>query len=74
MAQQGRIADMREQLRTGRLDFDSALLGGIDMARMEEQVRRKVRCYRFDNQYQRGARHLEEHLRLAYMRDLRKAL
>jgi hypothetical protein len=86
MAQRGRIADMREQLHTGRLDFDSALLRGVDMARMEDQVRRKVRCYRFDRGYQRNPRHSggwasshgtrvkEEQLRLAYMRELRKSL
>lgn len=83
MSQHSRLADMRERLHLGRLDLDDALLAGVDMSRMREQIRRKVRCYRFQHEYQRIGRpistlgqpgRVEEHLRLAYMRDIRETL
>lgn len=86
MGQHSRLAHMRERLHAGRLDFDDALLTGVGMTRMQEQVRRKVRCYRFQHGYQRTGRpfslssslgqpgRVEEHLRLAYMRDIRDTL
>jgi hypothetical protein len=86
MSQHSRLADMRERLHAGRLDLDDALLTGVDMTRMREQIRRKVRCYRFQHAYQRTGRpislstslgqpgRVEEHLRLAYMRNIRCSL
>jgi len=78
---------MRRLLHSGRLDIDDALLAGVDMTRMQEQIRRRVRCCRFSNGHQRKgapvspyARPLgqpgrvEEHLRLAYMRSIREAI
>lgn len=77
---------MRESLRAGRLDLDDALLAGVDMSRLQEQIRRKVRCYRFQRGYQRIGRpilgdgsvgqpgRVEENLRLSYMRDIRATL
>ncbi|OIW22989.1 hypothetical protein CONLIGDRAFT_687065 [Coniochaeta ligniaria NRRL 30616] len=86
MGQHSRLADMRERLHAGRLDLDDALLTGVDMTRMQEQIRRKVRCFRFQHEYQRTGRPLslsssvgqpgriEEHLRLAYMREIRDTI
>lgn len=61
-------------------------LQGLAMIRTMDQIRRKVRCYRFEHNHQRKGNPLgwassigqplrvEEHLRLAYMRGLRDSL
>jgi hypothetical protein len=86
LSQHSRLVDMRLRLHSGRLDLDDALLTGVDMTRMQEQIRRKVRCHRFRHEYQRTGRpislsrslghpgRVEEHLRLAYMRNIRDTL
>lgn len=51
------MADMREQMRTGRLRFDDAYHEGMDLIKMKEQIRRKVRCHRFQYGYQRKDNH-----------------
>ena len=76
---------MRQRLHAGRMDIDDALLAGVDMTRMREQIRRKVRCVRFQHDHQRigspvclsppglgQSGRVDEHLRLAYMRVIRE--
>ncbi|KAB5582318.1 hypothetical protein GE09DRAFT_263513 [Coniochaeta sp. 2T2.1] len=80
-----RVVNMRQRLHAGRLDIDDALLAGVDMTRMREQIRRKVRCFRFQHDYQRigspvsvsppafgQSGRVNEHLRLTYMRVIRE--
>ena len=86
MSLDSHLADMIENIRAGCLDFDDALLAGVDITRMRKQIRQKVRCDRFQHEYQRTGRpislssflgqpgRVEEHLRLAYMRNIRDAL